>query len=126
MPDPGFQKAIDMLKGGNDAINRTIEGIKVEVAKQGEKLEKQTQEIAFLRNWIEINSYGLRKIQEIQMLQDNQERKLKSLEKQVDEDILPKLEELERQADSKEQQQLVINFRKRIKNNLTRAKGKVG
>ncbi len=81
--------------------------------------------IQFLEVYREVFRDALAKIHELQAIQSNQAVRLGNLAQLVDAELIPRLEQLETMAPDETDRTAVINLRKQVKNNLTRARKKV-
>lgn len=97
-----------------------------ELTKAKEQTAELVKTVAFIRHWMEANQHGLKLIQQIRMIQENQSLKLKRLERRIEGEFIPQLESLLNTAPDADARKDIVNFRARVRNNLTRAAKKVG
>ena len=81
--------------------------------------------IQFLEVYREVYAEALAKIHDLQAIQSNQGVRLGNLTQSVETELIPRLQQLEVMAPDEADRNAVVNLRKQVKNNLTRARKKV-
>ncbi len=82
--------------------------------------------IRFLELYRVVQAEVIAKIYELQAIQSNQAIRLGNLAQTVEAELLPRLQQLESMTSEDADRNAVVNLRKQVKNNLTRARKKVG
>ena len=131
---------IDDLKDKTSKLGEGIAGIQTQLANQEKVLTKVLQEVEglkgnvitlqadvkFLKAWKKATEEGLGMLSEIKALQEDQIRKFGRLKKRLESEFIPKLVGLSQNAPDEDCQEEILNFKKKLRNNLTWAGKKFG
>jgi hypothetical protein len=83
------------------------------------------RDVAFLQASQDIHKLSIEKIYELQALGNHQELRLSNLEEEIERDLFPRIEDLEAAAPTADEQKEMAGVRRRLRNNITRARKRV-
>jgi hypothetical protein len=134
------EKDLDELKDTTAKQGVGLAGVQAQLANQEKILTNVLREIdrlkgnvaglqadvRFLKEWKEATEEGIRVLADIKALQEDQIRKFNRLKKRLENDFIPKLLDLSQVAPDEDCREEILNFKKKLRNNLTWAGKKFG
>jgi len=106
-------------------IRAELDELKRGRAEHGGQIIELQKKVMYLEVYQEASKAAIAQIHELQGLSMGQSVRLENIVNQVETDLLPRINDLEGIAPTREEKNDVMNMRKRLKTNMTRAKKRV-